>query len=564
MAPANGPARPGTPATDGPADTCDVAIVGFGPVGQMLSLLLARAGHSVVVLERWPTPYHLPRAAHFDDEIGRIFQSGGIGEQVRAVTDPVSDHYEWRNHAGEPLVRIDWSGTGPSGWPTANFFSQPELEHVVAGAAEAQPAVTVHRGHQVVDLCDLGDRVAVTARTADGGSRVVEARYVVGADGANSFVRERMDVTVTDLGFFYDWLIVDTLPHDFDDVPWSPMNWQLCDPARPTTIVSGGPRRRRWEFMRLPGESVGQLNTPEKAWELLEPWGRTPQNTTIERHAVYTFQARWADRWNQGRLLLAGDAAHQMPPFAGQGMCSGLRDAANLSWKLDLVLRGLSGPALLDTYTSERGSHLQHAVHMSMALGQVICVLDPQEAAERDRRMIAAGADPARALPPAPPPVLGDGVLQREPDGTRSPGVGQLTPQYRLTRAGRTALLDDLTGPGFTLLTDGAAPLAEFGEPDRLLLRLLGVDVVPVHAADDPAAPPDGYLDTDGACLPHLRALGHVAALIRPDAYLFGSATDTAGTLRLVHMLRDQLSPATTAPVPAAASAQAPDPAGLR
>ncbi|MFH8802116.1 bifunctional 3-(3-hydroxy-phenyl)propionate/3-hydroxycinnamic acid hydroxylase [Streptomyces sp. NPDC017936] len=533
--------------TDTSTPMHDVAIVGFGPVGQMLALLLGRQGYDVIALERWPDPYPLPRAAHFDHEVFRIFQAAGVGEEVRAVTDPVPDHYEWRNAAGEPLVRIDWSGNGPSGWPTANFFSQPQLEAVLAGAAENQATVTVRRGCEVVDLQPGGESVRLTIGGADGGE--VRARYVIGADGANSFVRSTMATSVTDLGFFYDWLVVDTLPHD--QAEWSPKNWQLCDPERPTTIVSGGPGRRRWEFMRLPHENVEELRTPEAAWRLLEPWGRTPENTTIERHTVYTFQARWVDRWREGRLILAGDAAHQMPPFAGQGMCSGLRDAINLAWKLDLVLDGRADPALLDTYTSERSEHVQHAIGMSMALGQVICVLDPEAAASRDARMIATGADPRHALPPTPPPVLGDGILQRAPDGTRAPDVGHLTPQYEVTHQGRTALLDDLTGGGFTVLTDGTAPLDALDATDRDFLAGIGAALVPLYTD---SAPPGGYLDAPGGYLPHLREHGHVAAVVRPDFYLFGAAMDGPGLRELVGQLREQLQrPAATAdrtPVP--------------
>lgn len=523
------------------AQTHDVAIVGFGPVGQMLALLLGRAGHDVVALERWPHPYPLPRAAHFDHEIARIFQAGGVGEEMRAVTDPVPDHYEWRNASGRPLVRIDWSGNGPSGWPTANFFSQPELEAVLAEAAESRPTVTVRRACEVTGLQLSEDHVRLTINGADDAGEV-RARYVIGADGANSFVRSAMTSSVTDLGFFYDWLIVDTQPHD--RVEWSPMNWQLCDPERPTTIVSGGPGRRRWEFMRLPNEDVEELRTPEAAWKLLEPWGRTPANTTLERHTVYTFQARWVDRWREGRLILAGDAAHQMPPFAGQGMCSGMRDAINLAWKLDLVLNGRADPGLLDTYTSERSEHVQHAIGMSMALGQVICVLDPEEAAARDARMLAAGADPRHALPPMPPPVLGDGVLQRVHDGSRAPDVGRLTPQFEVTHRGATALLDDLTGGGFTILADGAGPLEALGAADRDFLAGIGATLVPLYGDD---APPGGYLDAPEGYLPHLRSQGHVAAVIRPDFYLFGAATDAPGLRELVGQLREQLrSPGTT------------------
>ncbi|MFG2674747.1 bifunctional 3-(3-hydroxy-phenyl)propionate/3-hydroxycinnamic acid hydroxylase [Streptomyces sp. NPDC048445] len=539
-----------------PSTVHDVAIVGFGPVGQLLSLLLGRAGHDVIALERWPHPYDLPRAVHFDHEIGRIFQAAGIAEQVRQVTDPVPDHYEWRNADGEALVRIDWSGIGPSGWPTANFFSQPQLEAVLAEAAADQPTVTVRRGREVTGLQLGEDHVRLTTSGAEG-DELVHARYVIGADGANSFVRSGMATSVTDLGFFYDWLIVDTQPHE--QAEWSPMNWQLCDPERPTTIVSGGPGRRRWEFLRLPHESTEELNTLDTAWKLLEPWGRTPDNTTIERHTVYTFQARWVDRWREGRLILAGDAAHQMPPFAGQGMCSGMRDAINLAWKLGLVLDGRADATLLDTYTSERAEHVQHAIGTSMALGEVICVLDHDAAMARDRRMIAAGADPQHALPPTPPPVLGDGVLQRAPDGSRARNVGHLTPQYEVTHQGRTALLDDLTGGGFTILTDGKGPLDALNTADRDFLAGIGATVVPLYAD---SAPPDCYLDAPDGYLPHMRAHGHVAALVRPDFYLFGASADAPALHELVAQLREQLQdPADTidrmpSPKPLAASAE--------
>ncbi|MFB7031680.1 MULTISPECIES: bifunctional 3-(3-hydroxy-phenyl)propionate/3-hydroxycinnamic acid hydroxylase [unclassified Streptomyces] len=532
--------------TRSPSKAYDVAIVGFGPIGQMLALLLGRAGHDVIALERWPSPYDLPRAVHFDHEIGRIFQAAGVGEEVRAVTDPVPDHYEWRNAAGEPLVRIDWSGNGPSGWPTASFFCQPQLEAVLAKAAESLPTVTVRRGCEVTDVRP-GDEIVRLTTSGDDGVGEVRARYVIGADGANSFVRSGMATSVTDLGFFYDWLIIDTQPHE--QAEWSPMNWQLCDPERPTTIVSGGPGRRRWEFLRLPHESVEELNTLETAWRLLQPWGRTPENTTIERHTVYTFQARWVDRWREGRLILAGDAAHQMPPFAGQGMCSGMRDAVNLAWKLDLVLDGRADPALLDTYTSERSEHVQHAIGMSMALGQVICVLDPEEAAARDARMIAAGADPRHALPPTPPPVLGDGILKRAADGTRAPNVGHLAPQYEVTHRGRTALLNEITGGGFTVLTDGTVPLDALDAADRDFLATIGATLVPLYADDAPA---DAYLDIPDGYLPHMREHGHVAALVRPDFYLFGAATDGTELAELIGQLREQLQqPAAVDRIPA-------------
>ena len=357
----------------------------------------------------------------------------------------------------------------------------------------------------------------------DDGNQIhsAEASFAVGCDGANSCVRESMGVTSHDLGFFFDWLIVDTMP--LDERAWSPQNWQLCDPARPTTIVSGGPGRRRWEFMRLPGEDREDLDTPDAAWKLLEPWGRTPQNTRIERHAVYSFAARWADRWNTGRLAIAGDAAHLMPPFAGQGMCSGIRDAANLSWKLDRVLRGQSDIALLDSYTSERSVHLQHAITMSVELGRVICVLDPREAAERDRRMIGGGADPERVLPVTALPVLGNGVTATTDS---VPALrGTLLPQFPVIHCGRTKLLDEATGHGALILVYGTQRAVS--EEVRPLLSQADVRVVTIDVEGDP-----DLVDGDGCWKEWFAINGVECVLVRPDHYVFGaldSCADIAG-----------------------------------
>ncbi len=517
----------------------DVAIVGMGPVGQTCALLLARLGYDVVVLERWPQPYRLPRAVHFDHEIGRVFDDAGVGAAIRAITDPVPDHYEWRAADGRTLLKIDWSGIGPSGWPVANFFSQPELEDVLTANLAALPSVQLNRGVEVVRVADHGDAVELRCRPTDGtgetsSGATVRARYVIGADGANSVVRQHMATEVTDTGFAFDWLIVDLIPHE--QRSWSPMNWQLCDPARPTTVVSGGPGRRRWEFLRLDGESVADLDSPETAWRLLEPWGRTPENSTLERHAVYRFQARWADRWRDGRLLLAGDAAHQMPPFAGQGMCSGIRDAANLVWKLDLVLREMAPASLLDTYASERSAHVQHAIHLSVELGKVICVLDPAEAEARNERMMEGGADPARVLPPAPPPVLGEGVVHASAD---DPLAGTPCPQFRLAHQGRSGTFDEIVGPGFAVVALGRDPRAVLGAEALAVLAKIGAHLVQVVPPDIEG--PDIYLDLDLGYTNFLTQHAMTALIVRPDHYVYAGVPILTDLGKLVTQLRHSL-----------------------
>ncbi len=538
-------AADGAEVTGAADDRYDVVVVGAGPVGLSTAILLGRRGWRVAVVERWPQLYPRPRAVHFDDEIARVFAETGIAPVTATMGEP-ADFYDWQNAAGDTLLRFDFSGVGPSGWPTATMCHQPGLEQALADTAAGIETVTLFRGQEAVGLTDQGDRVELTTTDPTGTTRRFTAAWVVGCDGANSFVREHMATEVTDLGFFYDWLIVDVLPHQ--QRTWSPTNLQICDPARPTTVVSGGPGRRRWEFMRMPGESVEDLNTESTAWALLQPWQLTPDNATLERHTVYTFQAQWADIWRDGRLLLAGDAAHLMPPFAGQGMCSGIRDAANLAWKLDLVLAGHAEACVLDTYTSERRAHVQHAIGMSVELGKVICVLDADAAAQRDAFMISKGADPTQILPPLPPPMLTEGLLHRTLDGTPAPGAGVLSPQARVSYRGRTGLLDDVVGTGVVIVAASTDPTTVLSGEQQAFLTGIGARMVHLLPAGTPT---DGLaehaaVDVDGFYLPHLAGRGHLGVVIRPDHYLFSTAT-TAGELSAqVDDLRHQLRAAPT------------------
>jgi 2-polyprenyl-6-methoxyphenol hydroxylase-like FAD-dependent oxidoreductase len=479
----------------------DVLVIGYGPVGQMLAILLAQYGHRVGVAERWAEAYPRPRAVHYDDEIARVFAAAGAGSQIAAVSEPAGE-YDWRNAEGATLLHFDWGGAGRSGWPAANMFSQPQLESVLAARAESLPGIEVRRGCEAVALAAHGSHVEATVVAGDG-EHTISARYVVGCDGANSFVRRHLGIASTDLGFFYDWLILDVIPHEPRE--WKPVNLQICDPRRPTTVVSGGPGRRRWEFMRLPGETVEELNNEETAWRLLAPWDLTPDSAVLDRHTVYTFQARWADRWRDGRILIAGDAAHLMPPFAGQGMCSGIRDAANLAWKLDLVLSGRSGDAVLDSYTSERSAHVQNAIGMSVELGNVICLTDPAGVAARDEVMAAAGGRPDLVLPAVPPPVLGPGVLATGPGGAPVGLAGQLSPQARVAPVGGAAgRFDDVVGTGFVVASAvDLSPVMTGGL--RSGLDRLGAHIVQfAEPGTEPVADGAGevVIDVDGFYLP--------------------------------------------------------------
>jgi flavoprotein hydroxylase len=510
---------------------CDVVIVGCGPVGGLLAILLAQRGWRVVVLERWPKPYPLPRAVHFDHEIGRIFQDAGIADAVRAQSEP-GYTYEWRNPAGEVLVRFGRENVASlSGWPDSNMFHQPDLERVIERRIGELPNVALHRGVEVFQVADAGDRVHVRARDSAGEVCEVEARWAIGCDGANSFVRRAMHVPVEDTGLDFDWLIVDVVMRR--ERRFRPKNFQLCDPMRPTTVISGGPGRRRFEFMVLPDETCETLNDSRVAWALLHPFEVTPENAVLERHSVYSFRARWAEQWRVGRQLLAGDAAHFLPPFAGQGMSSGLRDAATLAWQLDLVLSQRAPELLLDTYAQERLVHVRSLIDLSISLGRVMCMTNPDEATARDAQLMALVAANQRAALPSPP-TMGPGTTLA---GDRY--AGELFVQGRVhTQVDgdvRVGLFDDVVGRGWVLLGADRDPLADLTPGQRsFFASLRGVSV---HVGAD--AP---VVDLDGRYAAYFERTGRRVVLQRPDFHVFGTGKDAADAGALVDALAQQLA----------------------
>lgn len=492
----------------------DVAIVGAGPVGLLAGLLLGQHGLSVAVIERWPTFYPLPRACTIDHEAIRILQDAGLGAAFAPLIDPVigpDKPYRFLDRNGETLLQIDWNRPGVSGWAQANGFFQPDLERMLVDAIDQLPTVHVTRGQEVVGLEQDGDGVTLWLADTDSGAMTdaVRARHVIGADGARSRIRELVGVAQNDLGFSYDWLVVDVVPHE--ERRWHPYVVQHCDPARPHTLVNSGPGRRRWEFMRLPGETIEELNTTETAWRLLAPSGITRDNATLERHAVYTFRGAWADEWQRGRVFLAGDAAHLMPPFLGQGLCSGMRDAVALAWRLAAVSTGVATDALLASYGPERTAHVQEIIGQAVEMGRIICMIDPAEVAARDTAMKAAIRDPALALKPPPEPRLGDAGGYRAGD----PGAGYLCVQGRVERGGRTGLFDDVVGAGWQLLLRDAAHLSD---ATRATIDRLGIRLAVFGVGGD-------TVDVDGSYAAFFARLGADAVLARPDLYTFGSAS---------------------------------------
>jgi 3-(3-hydroxy-phenyl)propionate hydroxylase len=486
----------------------DVLVIGCGPTGATLAALLGQAGIKTLVVEREREIYRQPRAAHFDHEIMRIWQKIGIAHAVLPHTREMYE-YEFRDAAGEVLLRFDQRGVAaPSGWAPSYMFHQPALEEALRARVAEHPSVEVRLGASLLTVeRNEADRVVVAwASDGKGGSEKIQARFLVGADGGGSVVRRQIDSALFDYGFDEPWLVIDTIVQHEDGL--SPFGVQVCDPKRPTTVMPMAPLRRRWEFMLKPGESPEEMLDDTRIAALLEPWVK-PGQAELVRKAVYRFHGLVAKRWRIQSVLLAGDAAHQMPPFLGQGMCSGIRDADNLAWKLIAVLRGQATARLLDTYQIEREPHVRHIIEAAIAMGRVVCVQDEQAAAMRNQGMKAARAAKGQASDPLPGlPGIANGCLMK------SPRAGELFPQamQACTSTGLCGRFDDLAGDGFWLITvaDGDAP----AHPGIRHIKL-GRDIV------DESGRLDAWLaDAE-------------AVLVRPDRYVFGTGTPAALIARL-------------------------------
>ena len=383
----------------------DVAIVGAGPVGTTLAALLAKRGLSVVVLERDLDIYPLPRAAHLDAETARNLREVG-GWLDTPGWSIANEGMDFVSGQGELLLRMSSKHNVDHTVAQSNLFHQPSLDRLLRDQA-VRFGAEFRLGHEVTAVQEVGDGVRVDV-VSSGSASSVEASWLVGCCGARSFVRRALGVTQIDLEFNEPWLVVDIIVTGDDPNP--PMRAaQVCDPARPHTIVPMPAPRRRFEFMLLPGESPDDINRTDVIEALMAPYFALG-NATVERSAVYTFHGLITREWRRGRILLAGDSAHQMPPFLGQGMCSGIRDAVNLAWKLSAVVRG-ANDALLDTYQPERSPHVQRIVESAVGFGRIICTLDPNEAAERDRNMLAARAANPVDVGEAPQPSLSGSSL---------------------------------------------------------------------------------------------------------------------------------------------------------
>lgn len=497
----------------------DVAIVGCGPVGEVLSIVLAQHGLRSLAIEREPGIFSTPRAVAMDDEVMRVYQSLGVAEPMSAVVSPMVAA-EFVNEAGQLLMGGGTSEHTRQGWCEAYLFHQPHVEEILH-ARMVELGAEVRYATEVIAIEHGADELVIRCRAVHGGATsAVSARYVVGCDGAGSFTRRAIGSTWEKLADSQRWLCVDVLENRDLALPKAFVGY--CWTSRPHIYVPKGHGRHRWEFMVLEDDDPERLASSEGVWELLKRYV-SPEDVGLERTAVYKFLSLVATRWRQGRVFLAGDAAHLQPPTHGQGLCSGVRDAVNLGWKLAAVMHGHAREELLDTYEPERRAHAVAWIQIATQMSEMINTLDPEVAAGRDAYMLA---HPEPTHTPTPP--LGPGI---HGDTTVAPPTGVVSAQGRLADGTR---LDDVTGWRFLVVADPEV-FSELSDADR---ALLGDDAL-VHVLSEPSDTVTQLLWQHGSP----RAL-----VVRPDRYVLGVADDAAG----LHTVLDRWRAFAAAEIPAA------------
>jgi 3-(3-hydroxy-phenyl)propionate hydroxylase len=501
---------------------CDVAIIGAGPIGLMLANLLAAGGVEVAIIERNDGLVGLPRAIAYDAETLRLFAQVGLFDAIAPglVQDPQVVYF---NARGVKLMEIVPPPT-PFGHSPLGTFYQPHFEQVLLDGLKRFASTRALFAHTVTSLSQDGDGVDLQVTTPHG-QRTLRSQFVVGCDGGASMTRDAIGSRLVGSTYAERWLVIDALidNHDFNTITF------FCDPRRPTVRLPAVGSRVRFEFMQLPGESPDDLASDDSIKRLLAPFADFA-DVEIERRVVYTFHARVADTWRKGRVLLAGDAAHLMPPFAGQGMNGGMKDAVNLAWKLAAVIAGKANVDILDTYEIERANSVRAMVNLSRLLGAIIMPTNRGIASVRDSVFALLNLSNGfrsfvRRGGMLPLPAISRSALTGV---GRDALTGQMLPQPLVSSGGEVGRLDSCLGcHQWLVLGVGSDPAAALSKRDRAILSGLGARLVAINAADtDRSTLPLQCRDQTFLDWAKSHRLGGV--LVRPDRFIAERLTPRA------------------------------------
>jgi 3-(3-hydroxy-phenyl)propionate hydroxylase len=481
-----------------------VIIVGAGPTGLAMGNLLGMFGIDALILEHNAGLSDYPKAILLDDEGLRICQAMGLSHAVlENVLSDIDAHYISGKHY---LAKVAPTSRR-NGYPLISTFHQPEFEATLLHGLKRFPCISVLFQYTVETFGQSDTGVLLSVRTPEGILKTFECAYLLACDGAKSTIRHQLGIPMQGSTYAQKWLVVDIVN---DDDPSSVATF-FCNPTRPAVTVPAPHTARRWEFMLLPGEREEDLLHDEKIRALIQQVGGT-RNPQISRRCIYTFHAALAQTFSKGRVFLLGDAAHLMPPFGGQGMNCGLRDAHNLSWKLQLVLQGLASPALLETYSQERHEHVARMIWLSKLLGSIVMPTSKPVAVLRDAVFRTLNTVPSIRE------YLTEGRLKPQPrykkgflyfDGTRESKaiVGVMLPQPEVkTPQGKKTLLDNVLGTGFALLRRHDNPEEAFASLKAGIWQRLGVR----------------FVSTENEIDKVLLNERDLFILVRPDRYIYG------------------------------------------
>jgi 3-(3-hydroxy-phenyl)propionate hydroxylase len=519
-------------------NVCAVLIAGFGPSGAVAASLFGQLGIETLCVDKSDTVYAKPRAIAVDHEIMRVFQSIGVAEQVseHIAVFPASEYYGVQ---GQLIKRIDAvPAPYPLGYTPTMVFSQPPVEAVLRENATKYPSVEVSLATELVSFTQHDDGVLVQLRDGQGELHTVSCQYLIACDGASSTVRTKLNIGYEDLDFDEPWLVVDVKVNAQGIERLPKVAIQYCEPSRPCSYIVGPGGHRRWEIMLQEDEDPLEMQKDQAVWKLLERW-MTPSDGELWRAASYRFHALVAKQWRIGRVFIAGDAAHQQPPFIGQGMCQGIRDVVNLAWKIDMVLKGQAGNALLDTYEVERSAHVKTLTGRIKDIGRLICERDVAAATARDDRLIAESGGVIKTITRQEiVPPLQTGLLSR----TTHPANGTIFPQPWIKRLDSSARFDSFLSKSWHIVVS-----YEFVVSDAVKKFALALDVglIRVQRIDKPHSERDeqvlGLMEQDGIIDRWFSTHLCGAALVRPDRYVFGVSATSDELLEQLKALEEEL-----------------------
>ncbi|MCT7660347.1 bifunctional 3-(3-hydroxy-phenyl)propionate/3-hydroxycinnamic acid hydroxylase MhpA [Mycobacterium deserti] len=504
-----------------------VVIVGAGPTGVTAAILLAQYGIKSLVLDRWDDVYPQPRAVHLDDEVYRILDRLGLAESFAAISRPARGLQLLDKHLNVLAEFQRDSAPGRQGFPQANMFDQPELESLLRAQMKRHAAVTFRGNVEVTSVSpdESGPARVLFTDKDTGTEHAVRADFVLGCDGANSLVRSDIGAHMDDLRFEQRWLVID-VDTDADLGQWEGVH-QVCDSTRAATYMRIGPTRYRWEFRLLDEESAADFDAIERVMPLITPWvADTPiDRLDLIRVTEYTFRAQLASRWRRGNVFILGDAAHLTPPFIGQGMGAGVRDAMNLTWKISGVLAGTLSPTVLDTYEQERKRHVRALIRLTLAIGWTMTaggdIGDLIRRAVVPRLHLLPGLR-TRVVDSRTPPLRRSALVVKTP--AFRPLAGTLSPNAVV---GPNVRLNDVTSNRFALVSK-----ALLDSREREMLERRGAVVVHADSGSELAE----WLDR-----------GHAtAAIIRPDMTVMRAGRSVATLCRRVPVFTPPPPPPTS------------------